>query len=43
MFPKKWFFLVKNLQDRFILIIFAEKREYFICLNILLNLRHGRY
>lgn len=28
MFPKKWFFLVKNLQDIFILIIFAEKREY---------------
>ena len=29
MFPQKWFFLVKNLQDIFILIIFAEKREYF--------------
>ena len=28
MFPQKCFFLVKNLQDIFILIIFAEKREY---------------
>ena len=27
MFPKKWFFLVKNLQDIFILIIFAEKEN----------------
>ena len=31
MFPKKWFFLVKNLQDIFIFIIFAEKREYESC------------
>lgn len=29
--PQKWFFLVKNLQDIFILIIFAEKREYESC------------
>ena len=27
MFPQKWFFLVKNLQDIFILIIFAEKKN----------------
>ena len=33
----------KNLYNTFIFIIFAEKREYYLCLNILLNLRHGRY
>ena len=29
--PPKMVFLVKNLQDIFILIIFAEKREYEPC------------
>ena len=36
-------FFEKNLYNTFIFIIFAEKREYYLCLNILLNLRHGRY
>ena len=36
-------FFEKNLYNTFIFTIFAEKREYYLCLNILLNLRHGRY